>query len=71
MVVVFTPLLDFVSGLVQGSEPVLVQTFVPELVDRYNRFQLTVWQHSRRSVTLAVQFPSNKKGPPLRIALRG
>ncbi len=71
MVVVFTPLLDFVSGLVQGSEPVLVQTFVPELVDHYNRFQLTVWQYSRRSVTLAVQFPSNKKGPSLRIALRG
>ncbi len=64
MVVVFTPLLDFVSGLIQGSEPVLVQTFVPELVDRYNRFQLTVWQYSRRSVTLAVQFPSNKKGHP-------
>ena len=30
MVVVFTPLLDFVSGLVQGSEPVLVQTFISE-----------------------------------------
>ncbi len=64
MVVVFTPLLDFVSGLVQDSEPVLVQTFVPELVDHYNRFQFTVWQHSLWSVTLAVQFPSDKKGHP-------
>ncbi|WP_144167680.1 hypothetical protein [Shewanella algae] len=51
-------------------KPGIGLTYCPELVDSYNRFQLTVWQ-SRRSVTLAVQFPSNKKGPSLRIALRG
>lgn len=30
MTAVFIPLFDFVSGLLQGFEPVLVQAFIPK-----------------------------------------
>ncbi len=43
-------------------KPGIGLTYCPELVDHYNRFQFTVWQRSLWSVTLAVQFPSDKKG---------